>query len=205
MELRIVGKNTIHLVRLADKLNELVLVFLSSLTSIIFWIGSVWLHLPSFDCTRHLFLYICMSFRLSDKSSFHSFRFSLTFLCNFSLIKSTFTYLADGCWLDTQGKTIPLQEQHPEAVWDTPCDTYESKRAYQVSNGDKYDSGFVKTVNQKTNGLFVVCQSHPASQPSQSKRRSSRSLPPHTSQLVCSRSRSTTSSSCSFTGFCTVI
>lgn len=48
-------------------------------------------------------------------------------------------------------------------------------------------------------------QSHPASQPSQSKRRSSWSLPPHSSQLVCSRSTFTVSSWPSFIGFCTVI
>lgn len=46
---------------------------------------------------------------------------------------------------------------------------------------------------------------YPASQPSHSKRRSSRSLAPHTSQFVCSRFGSTASSWPSFTGFCTVI
>lgn len=47
--------------------------------------------------------------------------------------------------------------------------------------------------------------SYPASQPSHSKRRSSRSRPPHTSQLVWSKSTSTCSSCPGLTGFWTAI
>ena len=37
-------------------------------------------------------------------------------------------YLCDDCWLHIQDRTILLQEQSLEVVWDTPCDTCDKKK-----------------------------------------------------------------------------